>query len=120
MLPVPCGPFLQSFSVPLLLITPVPCHTSSLYSYDAAASAFREAPCSYACNSDPTISLIRSPIVGDTAISTRTPSLLVRLTKGGVSGRIFDRTIEGLWGIRPVARHALAILVDDIASFRAP
>jgi len=63
--------------------------------------------------------LIFSPIKGDTGILICTPSLLVRLAKGGVLGWIFNRIIEGLRGIRPVARHILAIFIKDIASLRA-
>ena len=59
--------------------------------------------------------LIFSPIEGDITISIYTLSLLVRLIKGGVLGWIFNKTIKGLRGIRPVASYTLAIFVKDIA-----
>ena len=55
----------------------------------------------------------------DIGILIRTPFLLVRLAKGEVLGWIFNRIIEGLRGIRPVARYALAIFIRDIASLCA-
>ena len=51
----------------------------------------------------------------DTGILNWWPFLSVKLIQEGVVGRIFFKTTEGLNGRRPVARHALAILVDDIA-----
>lgn len=118
-LPAPSAPSAGASQEPPLLIRLVPSHMMSSPCHDVASSASLQALYLYACRIRLTTSLIFSPTDGDTGISIRTPSLLVRLTKGGVLGRIFNRTIEGSRGIRPVARYALAIFIKDIASLRA-